>query len=399
MDTITHGIAGALIAKAAFGGDDLIPLTPVTRRRILTWSLLLAAVFPDCDVFRDMLSRNELLMLTWHRSLTHSLLCLPVWTLLLATLTHQVARWRKWNAPSFPVLCGICGIGILSHIFLDLLTTFGTMIWSPLTWSRPAWDILFIVDFTFTGILLLPQFLAWIVSDPERLRHRALILALLFIPAPFLVSRIGQSVGAPISVGATIFATILMAGLFLLPALLGWGRRTSYASWNRAGLALAILYLLAATFAHHVALGRIKEFARSQNIEVDSIGALPLPPSLLDWDGLVRSPRGVYEVRMDLGEGLPGADPRNPVVLEHKYYPDAFPNPFLDEARALPEVQKVLWFARFPVTRFHKEGSDAIVEISDLRFPQGRRDRAAPFTYRIRLSENGTVLAQGWVTK
>jgi len=28
--------------------------------------------------------------------------------------------------------------GILSHILLDLVTTFGTMIWSPLELSRPA---------------------------------------------------------------------------------------------------------------------------------------------------------------------------------------------------------------------------------------------------------------------
>jgi len=28
------------------------------------------------------------------------------------------------------------------------------MIWSPLQWSRPAWDLVFIVDFTLTAILL-----------------------------------------------------------------------------------------------------------------------------------------------------------------------------------------------------------------------------------------------------
>jgi len=40
--------------------------------------------FPDSDVLRDFFSHNELLMLTWHRSITHSLLCLPVWTVILA---------------------------------------------------------------------------------------------------------------------------------------------------------------------------------------------------------------------------------------------------------------------------------------------------------------------------
>src|SRR5450432_436855 len=168
MDTITHGFAGALIAKAAFGGDDLFPPTLMTKRRIITWSLMLGAIFPDADVIRDWFSSNELLMLTWHRSITHSLLCLPIWAVLLATLTIQLARWRKWSAPSFPALCGIWAVGIFSHIFLDLVTTFGTMIWSPLEWSRPAWDIFFIVDFTFAAILLIPQLLAWTFEDPKR---------------------------------------------------------------------------------------------------------------------------------------------------------------------------------------------------------------------------------------
>lgn len=399
MDTITHGIAGAVIAKAAFDGGDLFPLTPVTKRRVVTWSLMLGAIFPDADTLRDIFSKNDLLMLTWHRSLTHSLVCFPIWTLFLAALTFQLARWRKWNSPSFLALCGIWGIGILSHIFLDLLTTFGTMIWSPLAWSRPAWDILFIIDFTFAAILLVPQLLAWIFEDPELLRRRALTLALVFIPAPFLVARIAQIVGAPIFVGATLGATILLAALFLSPVLFGWGTDRSYASWNRAGLILASLYVLAATFAHHVAGKRIEEFAKRENLQIDAIGALPLPPSIWHWDGLVRAPRGVYELRMDLSEGLTASDHSNPEVLQHKYYPDAFPNSFIDEARALPEVQKVLWFARFPVTRFHKEGTDAVVEISDLRFPQTRRDRAAAFTYRIRFAHNGTVLSQGWVTR
>jgi membrane-bound metal-dependent hydrolase YbcI (DUF457 family) len=399
MDTITHGIAGALIAKAAFQGDDLFPLTPVTKGRVITWSFLLGAIFPDADTLREMLSKNDLLLLTWHRSITHSLICFPIWTILLAALTYKVSKWRKWNAPSFLALCGIWAVGILSHIFLDLLTTFGTMIWSPLQWSRPAWDILFIVDFTFTAILLVPQLLAWIFEDPQLLRRRALTMSLIFVPAPFLVARIAQIVGAPISVGTTMFATVLLGALFLSPVLFNWGTNTSYRSWNRSGLALAFIYLLAATFAHYVALKRIEEFAKRENIEVEAIGALPLPPSFVHWDGLVRAPRGVYELRMDLTEGLTESDHTNPGVLQHKYYPDAFPNQFIDEARALPEVQKVLWFARFPVTRFHKEGDDAIVEISDLRFPQSRRDRVASFTYRVRLSSAGTVLSQGWVTR
>lgn len=400
MDTITHGIAGALISKAVFGGRDLFPAIPVEKRRLTTWALMLGAVFPDADVFRDFFSHNPLLMITWHRSITHSLLCLPIWSVLLAALTAALARWRKWQSPSFVALTGLYAVGILSHIFLDLLTSFGTMIWSPLEWSRPAWDILFIVDFTFTGILLIPQLLAWVYEDPKHIRWRALLLWMVFTPVPYLISRIGLAAGAPISNMAILVATVSLAVLFLLPAVRGWGLLVRFETWNRAGLGLAVAYVLAATIAHHVAYWRVKQFVAQEQVRVQAIGALPMPPSFWHWDGLVLAPRGVYEIRMDLSEAFANAfGPPKPKVLEHTYYPDAVPNEFIEEARQLPEVQKVLGFARFPVTRFHREGADAIVEFSDLRFLQLRRDRPASFTYRVRFSSDGQLLSQGWVRR
>jgi membrane-bound metal-dependent hydrolase YbcI (DUF457 family) len=372
----------------------------INRRRLTTWALVLGAVFPDSDVLRDFFSSDQLLMITWHRSITHSLLCLPIWSVILAGLTGALARWRKWEAPSFVALTGLYAIGILSHIILDLLTTFGTMVWSPLEWSRPAWDILFIIDFTFTGLLLVPQLMAWAYAEGQRVRRRTLFLWVIFTPAPLLVSKIAELVGTPISSTAILLTTVLFAVLFLSPAVRGWGLRVPYTAWNCAGLGLACAYILSATYAHHVALGRVKEFAAQQNLEVENMGALPLPPSFWHWDGLVRAPRGVYEIRMDLTDGLTkSADPQDTEAIERSYYPDAFPNEFIARARKLREVQEVLWFARFPVTRFHTEGTNAIVDISDLRFASIRPDRPSSFTYRVRFSLNGQLLSQGWVRR
>jgi membrane-bound metal-dependent hydrolase YbcI (DUF457 family) len=397
MDTITHGIAGALIGKAAFGGHDLFSAKPITKNRLVTWAVMIGAIFPDSDVFRDMVDGNPLLLITWHRSITHSLLMLPLWSVLLAALTGAVVRWRKWESPSFVALTGLYAVGILSHIVLDLLTTFGTMIWSPLQWSRPAWDILFIIDFTFTGILLVPQLLAWIYEDPERSGKRAIVLWAIFTPMPVIVARVAIAVGTPISKPAVLVAMVLFVAIFILPAARGWGQRVSYASWNRAGLALATAYVLAAVAAHHSAFARVKQFADQQKLEVRAIGALPLPPSLWNWDGLVRSPRGVYEIRMDLSDHVFGAnDSPSSDVITRTYYPDAPPNKYIEMAERLPDVQKVLWFERFPVTQFHMEGNEAVVEISDKRFAQLRRDRPAAFTYRVRFSPDGNVISQGW---
>jgi membrane-bound metal-dependent hydrolase YbcI (DUF457 family) len=390
MDTITHGIAGALIGKAVFGGEDLFSSKPMNRARIITWSLMLGAIFPDSDIFRDWFSNDPMLILTWHRSITHSLVCMPIFALLLAAITRWFARWRKWEAPSFAVLAGLYAVGILSHIFLDLVTSFGTMIWSPLKWSRPAWDMIFIIDFTFSALLLGPQILAWVYRQAAGLKNRAIITWCVLALASLGVAAIAKNVGAPISEQTAVAILALLAALFLLPALGGRGLRVHYATWNRAGLAAAILYLAAALYAHRAALERVERFASLFQLQAESLGALPLPPSLWHWDGLVNTPHGVYEVRLDLSE------PTDLASVEHRYYPDAPSNQYIDAARRLPEVQKVLWFSRFPVTRFHKEGNVAVVEFFDARFSSLRRDHPTSFMYRVKVDESGQILSKGW---
>jgi hypothetical protein len=81
--------------------------------------------------------------------------------------------------------------------------------------------------------------------------------------------------------------------------------------------------------------------------------------------------------------------------IEYSYFPDAPSNSFIDAAKHLPQVETFFWFARVPITRFHKEGTDAVVEFYDARFPH--RDRGpSPFTYQVRFDANGAVLYQGW---
>ena len=406
MDTITHGIAGALIGKALFRGEDLFSRRAMNRARVVTWAVMVGAVFPDSDTIRDILSKNDMLMITWHRSITHSLLCLPIFAVVLAVISQQFARWRKWDSPPVAQLAGIYAIGILSHVLLDLVTTFGTMIWSPLEWSRPAWDLLFIVDFSFTGILLIPQLLEWVNRDAAHAKRRALVMWVIFVPSPFVIAAIARRVGAPISDGAVISACLVFSLIFLLPAYRGWGGRIKPVSWNRAGLGLACVYIGLAVYAHRVALERVKSFVAFEKIQPEVVGALPYPPSLFNWDGLVRTSRGVYELQMDLRKKnlfvtqaeASFADASAPVI-EYKYLPDAPMNLWIAKAKQLPEVQKVYWFARFPVTQFHMENGEAVVEISDARFPRRRPDRAGGFTYRVRFDATGNVSAKGWANR
>ena len=394
MDTITHGIAGALIGKAVFGGGDL-RTGRASRARVLTWAAMLGAIAPDADAFRNVISRNELLVLTWHRGVTHSLLCVPAFALGLAALTQWFVRRRQWECPSFALLTLVYAIGILSHIFLDLATSFGTMVWSPLAWTRPALDLLFILDFTLSAIVLVPQLLVRVYESPEKALRRALRFWLLCVLAALVIAGISQVVEVHISPVTVLGVTALLAALFFGPLLGGRGFHITRAGWCRTGLLLCVVYLGCAVAAHRAALARLERFAESKHLRVESLGALPAPPSLWRWDGLVRVPHGVYELRMDLAEReVSAADADR--ALKYSFFPEAPGNAQIERALRLPEVRKVLWFARFPVTRFHKEGNEAVVEIVDLRFRATRPGHAAPFTYQVRLDNEGKILFHGW---
>jgi hypothetical protein len=232
------------------------------------------------------------------------------------------------------------------------------------------------------------------------LRRRALNSLLTFVLGAVIVAGIAQVVGAPISAEAILAVIVILAAVFLLPSLRGFGLKMKRASWNLAGVVVAASYVIAAFYAHHAALDRVQKFAAMEQLDVQAIGALPLPPSLWHWDGLVRAPRGVYETRVDFGDAVvkagPPVDSAQPLSIEYRFYPDAPANSYIAAAKQLPEVQTVLWFSRFPVIRFHKEGGDAIVEIADLRFPHLRSDRPASFTYQVRFGVAGNILTQGW---
>jgi hypothetical protein len=69
----------------------------------------------------------------------------------------------------------------------------------------------------------------------------------------------------------------------------------------------------------------------------------------------------------------------------------------------LSEVQKFLWFARFPLFRFFERDGKPVVEISDLRFYGQRRPatmhgdiaQATTFTFEVIFAPDGKVLSQG----
>lgn len=145
MDTLTHALSGALIARATAPRKQTPETLPLGRRIFVGFA---AAAFPDLDVLASNLS--PLSYLYYHRGITHSLLMLPLWAALIAVIFAALWRFR----PGWRAYFGVAACGFASHIVGDLITAFGTMIFAPLSDARYALSATFIIDLWFTGIIL-----------------------------------------------------------------------------------------------------------------------------------------------------------------------------------------------------------------------------------------------------
>jgi len=399
MDTITHGIVGALLGKAFFAGDpSRAPISwsepPRTIDRVAILSCTVGAIFPDIDVFAGPLSHNTLALLTWHRNITHSVVMLPAWALLLTALTWWMARRARWPAPEFSDLLAIYLVAIGSHIFMDVITNFGTMVWSPLNYSRVSWDWVFIVDLTFTSLALMPQVGAWAFRPLKNPWKRALPLWALFSAASFAIGPLVRPLDIPFPTGASFAVAGALSCFFLLPLRHGSGSRAGRVKWCRIGVVLLAAYLSFAAAMHRSAFQHVSEFAAQAHLDVQNIAALPLPPSPARWAGLVETPDGIFRIQFaQLGD--------EPFHIQ--FFPQAPPNQYVASARGLSEVQTFLWFARFPLFKFFERDGKPVVEISDLRFYGQRRaatlrgDIQPPtnFTFEVVFSPDGKILSRG----
>ena len=168
MDTITHALSGALLARATARTNDGFSM----NRR--TWIGALVASLPDIDFV--LLSFDSMTYLTWHRGPTHSLVLLPLWTLLLAKLIYVMFH-KQLPFWSLVTVCGAC-LGV--HIVGDLITAYGTRIFFPLTDLRATFSTTFIIDLLFTGILILGLIVSRI-WEPQRSATAALAVLALYV--------------------------------------------------------------------------------------------------------------------------------------------------------------------------------------------------------------------------
>ncbi len=376
MDSITHGLTGALVAKAFFSDK---------HGRVGTAAVTIGALFPDSDFFFDLFATNEFATLELHRGVTHSYVALPVFAALLAGITKRFAPQKRFLA-----LWSFYAVGLAIHNFLDLVTSYGTMIWSPLARTRASIDLIFIVDFIFSAIVLFPQVLAWVYeARAGALRRATLVWLLATVFAVGMAELVSEWVEIAFPWPPVLFASAVVAAVFFLPGVGGWGFRQPRALFCRIGVATLAAYFALCSVNHFFALRQVEEFAAREELTVERLAAMPMPLSPFSWTGLVLTPAGVYQSWFSVLSNAPA---------DVHFYPTAPLNRYIALAETIPATQTYLWFARFPVVRYRNAGELHIVEYADMRF-NSFRNRRSPFVFQVLLNSQGEVLTAGFITR
>src|SRR5215475_1213852 len=137
-DNITHGLAAALLAQAGL------------RQRygaLATAALLMGSELPDFDALFEL--GGPVSAFVHHRGITHSLLGGAGLALLGAALL-----WSLWRIHPYWRVLWLVYMGVLLHIGMDYVTSYGTQLFLPFHAGYYTTDTLFIIDFCYSGIMI-----------------------------------------------------------------------------------------------------------------------------------------------------------------------------------------------------------------------------------------------------
>ncbi|KHD26841.1 membrane-bound metal-dependent hydrolase [Vibrio caribbeanicus] len=150
MDPLTQGLIGASLPQSVGKKQHVIVAGALG---------MLSGMAPDLDVLIRS-SQDPLLYLQYHRQFTHSLLFIPIGSMLCAAVLYPL--FAKRFGLSFGQSWLYCALGFSTHALLDACTSYGTQLFWPLSQQRVAWSNVSVVDPMFTlPVLILVALAVW----------------------------------------------------------------------------------------------------------------------------------------------------------------------------------------------------------------------------------------------
>ncbi|GAV25999.1 hypothetical protein ciss_19320 [Carboxydothermus islandicus] len=171
MDNLTHGLIGYALAKAVLPAG-----TDPALAKAITIASVLASEAPDVDFVTR--AWGPLKYFEYHRTLTHA----PWGVVTLSFLSAVIAYFLNPKA-NFGYLFGIALVSGFIHVGMDLLTSYGTALFWPLSKKLYSYDILMIVDLYILLIFAGGFLLFWLGKSPQKVFLSTLLLVLIYIGA------------------------------------------------------------------------------------------------------------------------------------------------------------------------------------------------------------------------
>ncbi|MBI5109846.1 MAG: metal-dependent hydrolase [Rhodocyclales bacterium] len=193
MDLLTHAVMGAsfsaVMASARTQGRE----SALATRRYAALAGAGAGLLPDIDVLFQS-GEDALLVLDYHRHFTHALAFVPVGALVAALLLWPLLRRRL----GFGLLYLCCLVAYLPHPLLDACTSYGTHLWLPFSQEKAAWNLIAVVDPTFTLLLAVPLWF-YLRRPQSRAVAWGLALGLAYFGASYLQQQRGEAAASALA--------------------------------------------------------------------------------------------------------------------------------------------------------------------------------------------------------
>jgi inner membrane protein len=187
MDNVCHTLVGIAVARAGF----------TTRTALATTTAAVAANLPDIDV---LVFATDVPSVAFRRGVTHGIPAQVLLPIACAYLIWLVGRWRARVDKSsmhqrlpvhFGWLLALAYIGVLSHVYLDVLNAYGVRLLSPMSQRWFYGDAVFIVDVWLWLVLGAGALLAG--QSRPRLAAAALALSTLYVGAMVVSARMARA--------------------------------------------------------------------------------------------------------------------------------------------------------------------------------------------------------------